>query len=129
MAGPSAAGESGSAAALALPGKKSLIAGDLVYHDVHLVLAECAWQGWLDNLAAVKVMGFETIYPGHGAKTDPTTLDGDAAYIKAVVPIMDGAASADEAKAAIKVKYPKYASDFLLGFSVDNYFAGCKKAP
>jgi glyoxylase-like metal-dependent hydrolase (beta-lactamase superfamily II) len=123
------AGESGSAAALALPGKKALIAGDVVYHDVHLVLAECAWQGWLDNLTAVKAMGFETFYPGHGAKTDATTLDADAAYIQAVVPIMDGAASADEAKAAIKVKYPTDGSDFLLGFSVDNYFAGCKKAP
>ena len=123
------AGESGSAAALALPGKKALIAGDVVYHDVHLVLAECAWQGWLDNLTAVKAMGFDTFYPGHGAKTDATTLDADAAYIKAVVPIMDGAASADEAKAAIKAKYPTYGSDYLLGFSVDNYFAGCKKAP
>lgn len=77
----------------------------------------------------MKAMGFETIYPGHGAKTDTTTLDADAEYIKAVVPIMDAAASADEAKAAIKVKYAKYGSDFLLGFSVDNYFAGCKKAP
>lgn len=54
------AGESGSAAALVLSGEKTLIAGDLVYHDVHLVLAECAWQGWLDNLTAVKAMGFET---------------------------------------------------------------------
>jgi glyoxylase-like metal-dependent hydrolase (beta-lactamase superfamily II) len=123
------AGESGSAAALVLPGKKSLIAGDLVYHDVHLVLGECEWQGWLDNLTAVKAMGFETFYPGHGAKTDMATLDADAEYIKAVVPIMDGAASADEAKAAIKVKYAGYGSDFLLGFSVDNYFANCKKAP
>ncbi len=123
------AGESGSAAALALPGKKALIAGDVVYHDVHLVLGECAWQGWLDNLTAVKAMGFTTFYPGHGAKTDATTLDADAAYIKAVVPIMDGAATAADAKAAIKAKYPGYASDFLLGFSVDNYFAGCKKAP
>ena len=37
--------------------------------------------------------------------------------------------SGDEAKAAIKVKYAAYGSDFLLGFSVDNYFANCKKAP
>ncbi len=123
------AGESQAAAALVLPGKKALIAGDLVYHDVHLVLAECEWQGWLDNLTALKAMGFETIYPGHGATTDMATLDADADYIKAVVPIMDGATTADEAKAAIKVKYPKYGSDFLLGFSVDTYFASCKKAP
>jgi hypothetical protein len=37
-------------------------------HDLHLVLSECEWQGWLDNLTTLKGMGFETIYPGHGAK-------------------------------------------------------------
>ena len=122
-------GESESAAALALPGKKSLIAGDLVYHDIHLVLAECQWQGWLDNLTALKGMGFETIYPGHGTKTDMAVLDADADYIKAVIPIMDTAAAPADAKAAIKQKYATYGSDYLLGFSVDNYFTACKKAP
>jgi len=123
------AGESESAAALVLPGKKALIAGDLVYHDIHLVLAECEWQGWLDNLTSLKAMGFETIYPGHGGKTDMAVLDADAEYIKAVIPIMDGAATADAAKTAIKQKYAKYGSDYLLGFSVDTYFTACKKAP
>jgi glyoxylase-like metal-dependent hydrolase (beta-lactamase superfamily II) len=122
-------GESESAAALALPGKKSLIAGDLVYHDIHLVLAECEWQGWLDNLTALKGMGFETIYPGHGTRTDMAVLDADAEYIKAVIPIMDAAATPADAKAAIKQKYAKYGSDYLLGFSVDTYFTACKKAP
>lgn len=123
------AGESESAAALALPGKKALFAGDLVYHDIHLVLAECEWQGWLDNLTALKGMGYETIYPGHGAKTDMAVLDADAEYIKAVIPIMDAAATPADAKAAIKQKYAKYGSDYLLGFSVDTYFTACKKAP
>lgn len=122
-------GESESAAGLALPGKKALIAGDLVYHDVHLVLAECAWQGWIDNLTALKTMGFETIYPGHGTKADMAVLDADAEYIKAVIPIMDNAATAADAKAAIKAKYATYGSDYLLGFSVDSYFTACKKAP
>ena len=121
------AGESGSAAGLALPGKKALIAGDLVYHDIHLVLAECEWQGWIDNLTALKGLGFETFYPGHGTKTDMAVLDADAEYIKAVIPIMNGAATAADAKAAIKQKYTTYGSDYLLGFSVDSYFTACKK--
>ena len=45
------------------------------------------------------------------------------------MPILDGAASADAAKAATKAKYRKYASDYLLSFSVDNYFSVCKTAP
>jgi len=56
-------------------------------------------------------------------------LDADAEYIKAVIPIMDAAATPADAKSAIKQKYAKYGSDFLLGFSVDNYFTTCKKAP
>lgn len=123
------AGESESAAALALPGKKALIAGDLVYHDVHLVVAECKAQGWLDNLASLKAMGFDTIYPGHGTKTDMTVLDADADYLKVVIPILDSSATAAEAKAAIKMKYPTYGSDYLLGFSTDTYFTACKKKP
>ena len=123
------AGESESAAVLALPGKKALIAGDLVYNDVHLVLSQCEWQGWLDNLTTLKGMGFEAIYPGHGAKADMSVFDADADYIKAVIPIMDAAATPADAKSAIKQKYAKYGSDFLLNFSVDGYFATCKKAP
>jgi glyoxylase-like metal-dependent hydrolase (beta-lactamase superfamily II) len=122
-------GESKTAAMLSLPGNKALIAGDLIYHDVHLVLGdECAPQGWLDNLAAVKAMGFETIYPGHGLKDDVSGFDVDAEYIRSVVPIMDAAATPTEAVATIKAKYPGYASDFLLSFTVDGYFTNCKKA-
>ncbi|MEO5725934.1 MAG: MBL fold metallo-hydrolase [Byssovorax sp.] len=123
------AGESESAAVLALPGNKALIAGDLIYNDVHLVLSECGWQGWLDNLTTLKGMGFETIYPGHGAKADKTVFDADAEYIKAVIPLMNAAATPADAKAAIKQKYAKYGSDFLLNFSVDGYFTTCKKMP
>ncbi len=83
--------------------------------------------GWIDNLTALKGMGFETFYPGHGTKTDMAVLDADAEYIKAVIPIMDGAATAADAKAAIKAKYATYGSDYLLGFSVDSYFTACKK--
>lgn len=56
-------------------------------------------------------------------------LDADAADIKAVIPIMDGAATAGAAKAAIKQKYATYGGDYLLGFSVDSDSAACKKAP
>lgn len=122
-------GESVAAAALGLTDMNAIIAGDVVYNEVHLVLAECAQQGWLTNLDAVKAMGFETIYPGHGAAATMATLDADAQYINDVVPIMDAAATPDEAKAAIKVAYPTYASEYLLNFSVDTYFQQCKPAP
>ena len=122
-------GESEVAAALLLEHPSALIAGDLLYNGVHLVLSECQSQGWLDNLTAIKAKGAATIYPGHGPEATMDLFDADAQYIKDVVPILDASATADEAKAAIKLKFPKYGSDFLLGFSTDNYFMNCKAKP
>jgi glyoxylase-like metal-dependent hydrolase (beta-lactamase superfamily II) len=122
-------GESKVAGALLLEHPSALLAGDLVYHDVHLVLSECDAKGWLDNLAAIAKKGASAVYPGHGPKADLSVFADDAAYINAVVPLLDAAATADEAKAAIKQKYPAYQSDFLLGFSTDNYFMNCKPKP
>lgn len=120
------AGESKHAVALVLPEDKAILAGDLLYNNIHLVLAECAAQGWLDNLAEVKAMGFEKVYPGHGAAAGVEVFDADAQYIKDIDPILAAAATPDEAKAQIKAKYPTYQNDFVLGVSVDNYFKLCK---
>jgi glyoxylase-like metal-dependent hydrolase (beta-lactamase superfamily II) len=120
-------GESAHAAALGLVDPNALIAGDVLYNDIHLVLAECASQGWLNNLNTLKGLGYGTFYPGHGAEAKAAVFDADAHYIKDVVPIMDAAATEADAQAQIKQKYPAYQSDFLLGFSVQQYFAHCKK--
>jgi glyoxylase-like metal-dependent hydrolase (beta-lactamase superfamily II) len=120
-------GESEHSAAIGLSNPSALIAGDLIYNGIHLVLSECKSQGWLDNLTEIKKQSFTTIYPGHGAQTTMAVIDADAQYIQDVVPIMNAAATADAAKTEIKQKYPAYQSDFLLGFSVDQYFTNCKK--
>ena len=122
-------GESEHAAVVTVPEQGVLIAGDVVYNDVHLVLSECAHAGWLANLEAVQALGLTTIYPGHGPVTDPAVLEADAAYIEAAVGIMDAAATREEAIQQIKAAYPAYASDFLLGFSVDGYFTNCRMIP
>lgn len=122
-------GESAHAAALGIPNPNALIAGDLLYNNAHLVISECASQGWIENLTTVKALGYTTFYPGHGAEATAAVFDADAQYLKDAVPIMDKAATEDEAKAQIKAKYPDYQSDFLLGFSVGQYFANCKVKP
>ena len=53
-------------------------------------------------------------------------FDADAQYINDVVPILEAAATTDEAKMKIKAKYLAYLSDLLLGFSIDGYFMSCK---
>jgi glyoxylase-like metal-dependent hydrolase (beta-lactamase superfamily II) len=120
-------GESAHAAALGVVNPNALIAGDVLYNNVHLVLSECASLGWLNNLATLKALGYGTFYPGHGAEAKAAIFNADAQYIKDVVPIMDAAATQDDAKAQIKQAYPAYQSDFLLNFSVGQYFTNCKK--
>jgi glyoxylase-like metal-dependent hydrolase (beta-lactamase superfamily II) len=119
-------GESEHAAALVLSNPNALIAGDLVYGDVHLYLAECHSPGWLQNLDTVKALGVDTIYPGHGGKTTPAVFTADAQYIQDVVPILDAAATTDEAKTQITAKYPTWAGSALLDLSVGSYFGACK---
>jgi hypothetical protein len=84
-----------------------------------------SWSG----RAGAKKRDFAVIYPGHGLETTMDEFDADAAYIQDAVEIMDMSATPDEAKAAIRATYPAYQSEFLLGLSVDMYFASCKPQP
>lgn len=69
----------------------------------------------------------EKIFPGHGPATTPDVIDTDIAYIEQATLIMDAAATPEEAIMQIKAAFPAYASDFLLGFSVGQYFMNCKQ--
>ncbi|EYF03136.1 Metallo-beta-lactamase superfamily protein [Chondromyces apiculatus DSM 436] len=121
-------GESVHAAALVLEAESTLIAGDLLYNDVHLVLSECGAEGWIENLnTTIQPLAMERIFPGHGAVTTPEIIATDIDYIEQVTSIMDAAATPEEATAQIQAAYPDYMSEFLLGFSVTNYFANCKQ--
>ena len=121
-------GESAHAAVLVIEDGNALVAGDLLYNNVHLVLAECQGQGWVNNLNdTIKPIGMEKIFPGHGPATTPDVIDADIAYIEQATLIMDAAATPEEATMQIKAAFTAYASDFLLGFSVGQYFMNCKQ--
>ncbi|HEX2568016.1 MAG TPA: MBL fold metallo-hydrolase [Polyangia bacterium] len=121
------AGESHAAILLGLDEPRALLAGDLVYNNVHLVLAECQPNGWKQDLDYVRGLGYPSIYPGHGAS--PATmaaLDADSQYIDRAVTILNAAATADEAKAQLTAQFPGYAGPAALNLSVDRYFQGCR---
>jgi glyoxylase-like metal-dependent hydrolase (beta-lactamase superfamily II) len=121
------AGESEVAAGLALKSMKAFIAGDLLYNQQHLWLAECNSPGWLTNLDTIAAMGFETIYPGHGPKGDAKIIDEDKKYIQDAQPILDAAKTSDEAIANLKAAYPTWGGEGLLNVGTQSYFGACKK--
>ena len=121
------AGESVDAAGLAIKDQKAFFAGDLVYSKTHLWLAECQFDGWIKNLDAIAAMGYETYYPGHGPTATAAVIEEDKKYITDAKPILDAAATVDEAVAQLKAAYPTWlGGDGLLPFGTSNYFMTCK---
>lgn len=120
------AGESGVAAGLQLGDTKAFIAGDLIYNKAFLWTAECKLDGWAQNLDFIAAKGYETFYPGHGDMATSAVITDDKTYLTDVKPILDSAATPDEAMTQIKAKYPDWMGDGLLSFSTGTYFMSCK---
>jgi glyoxylase-like metal-dependent hydrolase (beta-lactamase superfamily II) len=120
-------GESRGATFIGVDDPRVLLAGDVVYNNVHPVLAECQTEGWKRNIEFVRGLGYTTIYPGHGpVAQDTTVLDATRDYLNQAVPILTTAATVDEAKAMLTSRYPNYGGASLLDFSVTRYFSRCR---
>ncbi|MCA9679611.1 MAG: MBL fold metallo-hydrolase [Kofleriaceae bacterium] len=121
------AAEAAHTSTLYAPQLGALFASDLAYHDVHLWLgvgvtrdAAAAWQQVAAQLAAA-YPATTTIYPGHGAPTDPGVFAAVRGYIDDLLAVADAAADDQAAIDAMVAKYPGYANrDFLLTMSVAN---------
>ena len=121
------AGESSQALILGLDEPRALLTGDLVYNNVHLVLPGCQADGWKQDLAYVRSLGYSTIYPGHGGTaTSPAVLDAVSQYIDRASAILDQAATADAAKSQIAAEYSNYTGAGLLDLSTSRYFQNCR---
>jgi glyoxylase-like metal-dependent hydrolase (beta-lactamase superfamily II) len=120
-------GESNMALLLGLDEPRALLAGDLVYNNVHPVLPGCQVDGWKQDLDYVRSLGYPTIYPGHGAAaTGTAVLDALEQYLDRAVVILNQAATVDEAKSMLSSEYSSYAGPGLLDFSVIEYFQRCR---
>lgn len=122
-------GESEASAALILESPRALISGDALYDNAHLFLGDCHEDGWQSNIDLIRVMGFDEFYPGHGMKSGPEILDDNSRYIQEVVPILDAAATPEDAVAEIREAFPDHGALQLLMFGAQLYFANCKAQP
>ncbi len=112
----------------------ALFASDLAYHGVHLWMgpgvtpaSAAAWQATLDQLAA-RYPADTTVYPGHGAPTDPSVFAETRAYIDALLEVARSTGSDGEAIDAMVTRYPDHANrEFLLMMSVQQQRAEAAK--
>ncbi|SIN15996.1 MBL fold metallo-hydrolase [Micromonospora cremea] len=97
---------------LHVPSRGLVVAGDVVYNDVHLHLAEAAnggIGGWLDALTVVNSLRPCVVIAGHkrdGAEDDPYTVEETSSYLREVEAAAERTESAEALYAAIIERYP-----------------------
>jgi glyoxylase-like metal-dependent hydrolase (beta-lactamase superfamily II) len=102
-----------------LPGQRTLIAGDVVFNDLHVYTAEtdiAARKRWLDSLATIRDLKPAAVIPGHskvGAPIDATTaVDFTEKYLLIFEEELEKAKTPDELVKAMQGRFPS--ADLLL---------------
>jgi glyoxylase-like metal-dependent hydrolase (beta-lactamase superfamily II) len=102
-----------------IPGQRILIAGDVLFNDVHLYTAETdskAREKWLNSLNKIRELKASVVIPGHskvGAPLDAgTAVDFTENYLSVFEEELKKAKDPDSLVNAMKERYPS--ADFLL---------------
>jgi glyoxylase-like metal-dependent hydrolase (beta-lactamase superfamily II) len=96
-----------------IPGERILVAGDVLFDDIHLYTAETDSKSrvkWLDTLRKVRALDPLVVVPGHskaGASLDPSTsIDFTERYLLAFEEELDKAKDAQGLIDAMKARFP-----------------------
>jgi glyoxylase-like metal-dependent hydrolase (beta-lactamase superfamily II) len=108
-----------------IPSIDTVVAGDVVYNRIHLMLALSGpkeWQAWIESVDRIEGLGAKTIVAGHkrpeASDDDVTTiLDGTRAYIRDFRDAVAAGATAGEVVEIMKNKYEDYGNLTTLLFS------------
>jgi glyoxylase-like metal-dependent hydrolase (beta-lactamase superfamily II) len=114
-----------------IPDLDAVVAGDVVYNQIHAMLGlsgPSGWQRWLHSLDVIEKLGARTIVAGHrkAESSDHEAsrmLDETRSYIG---DFADGAQrfdTADELVALMKSNYPDFGNRWTLHFSAQSWFA------
>jgi len=102
-----------------LPGQKTLIAGDVLFNDLHVYTAETdasARRRWLDTLQRIRDLKPAAVIPGHskvGAPIDATSsVDFTEKYLLVFEEELKKAKTADDLVKSMKEQFPS--ADLLL---------------
>lgn len=93
---------------------KAVLAGDHLYNNAHLWMAECGSKEWIAHLEKLKAMKKVTFYPGHGAGSGgKEMIQWNIDYLKkfettmAPIAATDPKAFVESAKEALTTAFPK----------------------
>ena len=108
-----------------IPSIDTVIASDVAYNRIHLMLALSGpdqWQAWINSVDQVAGLAAKTIVAGHkrpGASDDDvaTILDGTRAYIRDFRDAVAASSTAGEVVQIMKTKYQDYGNSTTLRFS------------
>ncbi len=106
--------ETENAMMVGLPEQKILITQDLVYHDVHVFIAEKAFDAWLAALRHYKQLPFTRVLPGHGAPGGTELYDSMEHYLATARELFTRSKSGDELKARLIAAFPDFTGTAML---------------
>jgi glyoxylase-like metal-dependent hydrolase (beta-lactamase superfamily II) len=119
-----------------IPDLDAVVAGDVVYNQIHAMLGLSGpngWERWLHSLDAIEKLSARMIVAGH---RKPESSDYEASRMldetrSYVSDFADGAQrcdSADELVQSMKSKYPDFGNRWTLHFSAQSWFSRTKQA-
>lgn len=113
-----------------IPSLRAVIAGDIVFNDVHVFLADSkdlSRADWLKSIRRIASLHPLVVVAGHkgnsGLPDNPAALAFTRQYITDFDLVRKSASNAEQLAAAMKQKYPRCASEYFLTLSVSKAFA------
>jgi glyoxylase-like metal-dependent hydrolase (beta-lactamase superfamily II) len=116
---------------LHIPDIDAVVAGDVVYNQIHAMLGlsgPSGWQRWLQSLDAIEKLDAKMIVAGHRKPESSDyevsrMLDETRSYISDFAEGAQRLDSAKELSQLMKSKYPDFGNNWTLHFSTNSWFS------
>jgi glyoxylase-like metal-dependent hydrolase (beta-lactamase superfamily II) len=114
-----------------IPDLDAVVAGDVVYNQIHAMLGLSGprgWQRWLQSLDAIEKLDPQVIVCGHrkpesSDREVSRMLDETRSYISDFAEGAQRLDNADELVRLMKSKYPDFGNNWTLRFSAQSWFS------
>ena len=114
-----------------IPDLEAVVAGDVVYNQIHMMLGlsgPSGWARWIQSVDAIEKLAPQMIVCGHkkpeASDRDATRmLDETRSYIRDFADAAQSTGSAQELVGVMKAKYPDFGNPWTLHFSANSRFS------
>src|ERR1700758_1580116 len=114
-----------------LPAIEAVVAGDVVYNQIHAMLGLSGprgWERWIQSVDAVEKLSPQMIVCGHkkpesSDREVDRMLDETRTYISDFAEGAQSLDSAEELVGLMKSKYPDFGNNWTLHFSANSWFS------